>query len=151
MISLTGLEALLKGLADASRLRILNLLLYGELCGCDIQIVLGMTQSNVSRHLSYLKHSGLVTERRDGFRVFHALSDSTRKEWKALFEFLRAAFRVDPVFQDDLFRLRQAIRDGACKMQQLVPLPAASRSPSRQRKTIRIPARTAISGSRMRQ
>ena len=42
------LEVFFKGLADVSRLRILSLLLHGELCGCDIQYVLDASQSNVS-------------------------------------------------------------------------------------------------------
>ncbi|HXJ87560.1 MAG TPA: ArsR family transcriptional regulator [Candidatus Binatia bacterium] len=37
-------------LADVTRLRVLNLLLHGELCGCDIRYVLEMSQPNVSRH-----------------------------------------------------------------------------------------------------
>ena len=64
------LEQYFKALADANRLRILNLLLHGELCVCDIQFVLEAAQPTVSRHLAYLKNSGLVLDRRDGLRVF---------------------------------------------------------------------------------
>jgi ArsR family transcriptional regulator len=117
------LEGYFKGLADASRLRILNLLLYGELCGCDIQSVLEMTQSNVSRHLTYLKHAGLTVDRREGFRVFYRLPNSANGELKPLFEFLRTAFVSDPVLQNDLIRLKQAIQDGACQMQQIMAWP----------------------------
>ena len=60
------LEQCFKGLADQSRLRILNLLLQGELCVCDIRYVLEASQPNVSRHLTYLKSSGLVADRREG-------------------------------------------------------------------------------------
>jgi hypothetical protein len=59
------LEQYFKALGDANRLRILNLLLHGELCVCDIQFVLAASQPNVSRHLAYLKNSGLVIDRRD--------------------------------------------------------------------------------------
>jgi len=45
------LEQLFKGLADQTRLRILNLLIHGELCVCDIQYVLESSQPNVSRDL----------------------------------------------------------------------------------------------------
>jgi len=74
------LEGYFKGLADRNRMRIINLLLHGELCVCDIQRILDTSQPNVSRHLNYLKHSGLVLDRREGFRVFYRLSaegDST--------------------------------------------------------------------------
>jgi ArsR family transcriptional regulator len=59
------LEGYFKALADVNRLRIVNLLFYGELCGCDIQVVLETSQPNASRHLTYLKHAGLVRDRRD--------------------------------------------------------------------------------------
>lgn len=113
------LEAYFKGVADASRLRILNLLLYGELCGCDIQSVLEMTQSSVSRHLTYLKHAGLTVDQRKGFRVFYRLSDAADGELKPLIQFLRAVFKSDPVLQNDLIRLKQAIQQGACQFQQI--------------------------------
>ncbi|MGO9076341.1 MAG: ArsR/SmtB family transcription factor [Terriglobales bacterium] len=68
--SSTSLDGFFKALADANRLRILNFLFHEELCGRDIQYVLEATQSNVSRHLTYLKNSGLVLDRRHGYRVY---------------------------------------------------------------------------------
>lgn len=127
MISAAQLEAYFKGLADASRLRILNLMLYGELCGCDIQYVLNLTQPNVSRHLNYLKHAGLVTDRREGFRVFYRLVESAHRELKALFEFLQTAFANDPGYQQDLIRLKQALAQGACQMLQLKEFPRVAK------------------------
>nr|HXK57067.1 metalloregulator ArsR/SmtB family transcription factor [Gammaproteobacteria bacterium] len=49
---------LFKALSDETRLRILCLLLEGELCVCDIMAVLQLPQSTVSRHLAYLKNAG---------------------------------------------------------------------------------------------
>ena len=72
------LASYFKGLADENRLRILNLLFHGELCGCDIQHVIGASQSKVSRHLSYLKNAGLVLDRRVGYRGL--LPISTNRE-----------------------------------------------------------------------
>ena len=102
------------GLADRTRLRILNLLLQGELCGCDIQYVLGVSQSAVSRHLNYLKRAGLVLDRRDGYRVFYRLVDAEEPESGLLFEYLRQAFSRDKTFSLDLKSLKSAIRNGAC-------------------------------------
>ncbi len=53
-----------KALGDGTRLRILALLFTGELCVCDITETLNLPQSTVSRHLAYLRNSGLVTSRR---------------------------------------------------------------------------------------
>lgn len=55
------LDALFKGFADPTRIRILNLLAAGELCVCDIVEILRLPQPAVSRHLAYLRRTGLVT------------------------------------------------------------------------------------------
>jgi ArsR family transcriptional regulator len=120
------LETHFKGVADATRLRIINLLSWGELCGCDIQGVLGAAQPNISRHLTYLKHAGLVVDRREGFRIFYRLTPAKNGTLKNLFQFLALAFRRDDTFRNDLRRLRHAIKDGACKL----PLVAAPPGPS---------------------
>lgn len=109
-----------KGLSDANRLRIVNLLLHGELCGCDIQYVLSAPQPNVSRHLTYLKNAGLVLDRRDGFRIFYRLVQASKGSRK-LFEFLSEAFRSNEAFQKDIDRLRHAIRGGACTVSEWRP------------------------------
>lgn len=112
------LEGYFKGLADCTRLRILNLLLCGELCGCDIQYVLQTSQPNVSRHLTYLKHAGLVADRREGFRVFYRLAGNGEGPLGRLFDFLRASLKTDPACIEDLARLKQALKRGACTIQQ---------------------------------
>lgn len=113
-----------KGLADPNRLRILNLLLHGELCGCDIQHVLEASQPNISRHLQYLKNSGLVLDRRDGFRIFYRLSEPTRGAKKHLFDFLRQAFKNEDPFDDDTRKLKEAIQHGACTRSEWRPYAA---------------------------
>jgi|YNPNPStandDraft_1061719.scaffolds.fasta_scaffold06322_3 ArsR family transcriptional regulator len=112
---LSELDQRLKALADPTRLRILNLLMQGELCGCDIQYVLGLTQSNVSRHLAYLKHSGWVADRREGYRVFYGLADAAR-HWQPLLAFLRSMFQRDRLLRQDRARLRRAVGQGACQL-----------------------------------
>src|SRR5918999_1989869 len=60
-------------LADATRLRILGLLADGEVCVCHIHEALRLPQPTVSRHLAYLRRSGLVQARRDGLWVHYRL------------------------------------------------------------------------------
>jgi ArsR family transcriptional regulator len=63
-----------KGLADEVRLRILSLLLTeGELCVCDIIAALRLPQSTISRHLAYLRKSGLVNDRRCGLWMYYSV------------------------------------------------------------------------------
>src|ERR1700676_1715205 len=102
------LERYFKALADTNRLRILNLLLHGELCVCDIQYVLQVSQPNVSRHLAYLKNSGMVLDRRDGYRIFYRLSDPNRETKKLFYDFLRQAFQNEAQLKDDTRRLKEA-------------------------------------------
>lgn len=62
-----------KALADETRLRILSLLSHGEMCVSDLDAILAVGQSKVSRHLDYLRKTALVTSRRRGTLVFYRL------------------------------------------------------------------------------
>lgn len=76
------LENVFKALADKTRLRILALLGNNEVCVCHIHDSLGLPQPTVSRHLAYLRKSGLVAARRDGvwmhYQISRALSPLAR-------------------------------------------------------------------------
>jgi len=68
------LTSLFKALADPTRLRIMNLLLRAPLCVCEMEKILGLSQPLLSRHLAYLRNSGLVESNRDGMRVNYNLN-----------------------------------------------------------------------------
>ena len=70
------LENVFKALADKTRLRILALLGNNEVCVCHMHDTLGLPQPTVSRHLAYLRKSGLVAVRRDGVWMHYQLSRS---------------------------------------------------------------------------
>jgi ArsR family transcriptional regulator len=70
------LESLFKALADKTRLRILALLGNNEVCVCHIHDSLQLPQPTVSRHLAYLRRSGLVSARRDGVWMHYQVSRS---------------------------------------------------------------------------
>lgn len=70
------LENLFKALADTTRLRILALLGNNEVCVCHMHDSLGLPQPTVSRHLAYLRKSGLVAARRDGVWMHYQVSRS---------------------------------------------------------------------------
>jgi DNA-binding transcriptional ArsR family regulator len=65
---------LFRGLADNSRLAILETLLSGEKMVSEIVMTTGLSQPNVSGHLTCLKDCGLLTSRQDGRRVIYALA-----------------------------------------------------------------------------
>src|SRR5262245_63037977 len=68
------LEEVFKALADKTRLRILALLGNNEVCVCHIHDSLGLPQPTVSRHLAYLRKTGLVVTRRDGVWMHYQMS-----------------------------------------------------------------------------
>ena len=127
------LEHHFKALADGTRLRILNLLLHGELCVCDIQHVLDVTQPNVSRHLAYLKNASLVRDRRDGFRIFYRLADPLDGVKQRLYRFLREICAEDDQFNADRNHLRSVIKAGHCTLSEWKPYSAMAPAQSRLR------------------
>jgi len=66
---------LLKALGQPTRLKILELLVDGERCVCEIFPAIGGEQSNVSKHLGFLRSQGIVIANRRGMRVFYRLAD----------------------------------------------------------------------------
>jgi ArsR family transcriptional regulator len=123
-VRMKTLEQYFKALADTNRLRILNLLLHDELCVCDIQFVLQTSQPNISRHLAYLKNSGLVLDRRDGYRIFYRLAESKKGARRGLFAFLRDVYKDEEQLQGDTRRLKEAIRLGSCTVSEWKPYSA---------------------------
>ena len=71
---LTYMANLYMALGDRTRLRILNLLRNGEVCVADFAEVLGDSQPKISRHLAYLRNSGIVDTRRDGKWIHYGIS-----------------------------------------------------------------------------
>ena len=66
---------ILKALAQPTRLKILELLRNGEKCICEIVPAINGEQSNISRHISLMQKSQLVTTRKDGVKVMVRVKD----------------------------------------------------------------------------
>ena len=66
---------ILKAMAQPTRLKILECLRKGEKCICEIIPAINGEQSNVSRHISVMQKSRLVTTRKDGVRVMVKVRD----------------------------------------------------------------------------
>ena len=88
--NLTLGSQIFKACADESRLRILHLIfLNGEMCISDLEKILDFTQAKTSRHLIYLKNSGILTFRRYNHWVFYQIKDEVYEILKQIFQFLR--------------------------------------------------------------
>lgn len=68
---------ILKALNDENRLRILNIIKDKPLCVCEIELLLRMSQSNVSRHLSKLTSARLVNYYKEAKYVYYELNLET--------------------------------------------------------------------------
>jgi ArsR family transcriptional regulator len=66
---------ILKALAQPTRLKILELIRNGEKCICEIVPAINGEQSNISRHISLMQKSHLVTTRKDGVKVMVKVKD----------------------------------------------------------------------------
>jgi ArsR family transcriptional regulator len=127
-------ELAMKAVGDPTRTRILKLLESGGLCVCQVQAVLGLAPSTVSKHLTILKIAGLVEDRRDGKWIEYALTDeSSNPHARPALELLKSTLDRDPAIVADRKRLREI---KAIPMTELCSLPAArvpmpKRSPGR--------------------
>ena len=106
------MEALFKALGDATRLRILGLLLSGEVCVCDIHETLKIPQPKASRHLAYLRRAGLVDTRREGLWIHYRLGDVADPVIRAIVDAVRHALSHIDVVRRDGDRLEK--RTGCC-------------------------------------
>src|SRR3954469_24195450 len=73
-VEVTRMSRMFKALGDDVRLRIVALLVHGELCVCHIEEALELTQPNASRHLGILRAAGVVTPRRRDKWVHYRLA-----------------------------------------------------------------------------
>ncbi len=106
--SQVSLEALYAALSDRTRLRLLNLMADGEVCVCFFVEVLDQPQPTVSRHLAYLRKTGLVADRRDGKWIHYSVTLPLDPAVRKAFEGALAAIGSDPAMQRDWKRLQSA-------------------------------------------
>jgi ArsR family transcriptional regulator len=96
--TLTFGSQIFKACSEEPRLRILNLiLLNGEMCITDVEKILDFTQAKTSRHLIYLKNSGILTTRKHHHFVFYQIKEEASDVIKQIFQFLQR----DPQLQRD--------------------------------------------------
>jgi ArsR family transcriptional regulator len=103
-----------KALSDETRLRILYLLLKGELCICDLMEVLELPQSKVSRHMAYLKNAGFVDDRREAVWVYYTLIEPKNKVHACQLKCLAECFDDYEILKRDEARLEKFKLRGSC-------------------------------------
>ena len=133
------LETALKAAGDPTRTRILKLLEDRELCVCQIQAVLRLAASTVSKHLSTLKSAGLVDDRRDGRWIHYSLAAEPPNPCAGdVLRLVRGAARQDPKIVEDRRRLKDVLRMPLDEVCALIPAGSISIAPVPR---ARVPAR----------
>lgn len=104
---------ILKALGDETRLRILSQILKGEMCVCEIEQCLGLTQSNSSRHLNVLKKAGVLDSYKNAQWTYYKISDEFINDNKELYDYLLRKISMLPCYKDDCEKFE------SCKMQNI--------------------------------
>lgn len=106
-----------RAFSDRTRLRILHLLLKGEMCVCDIVTVIQVPQPKASRHLAYLRRAGLIEKRRQGLWAYYKLTAPASPFHRSLIQCLGECFHDVPELARDSKRALRSCCDNAsvCK------------------------------------
>ena len=131
-------ERALKAVGDPTRTRILKLLEGGGLCVCQVQAVLGLAPSTVSKHLAILKTAGLVGDQRDGKWITYSLTrESHNPHAGRVLALLKGELRRDAAVLADRRRLREITAIPLAELCSLpasrVPMPTKAARPRRTR------------------
>ena len=102
-----------KALSEENRLRILALLMQGEMCVCEIEQCLNMNQSNVSRHLTALKRCGILEGYKKAQWVYYKIDNRFMEDKPDLFAYLIKELKQLPGYNSDCERWSK------CKLQDL--------------------------------
>jgi ArsR family transcriptional regulator len=108
------MNQIFKALSEDSRLRILSVLFQSELCVCDIEDALLLTQSNVSRHLTILKNAGIIKSYRNAQWIYYSISDEFKSNSQELYRYLELRINKLPTYKMDIDRLNKCKGKNSC-------------------------------------
>ncbi len=109
-------DDMFRAFADRTRLRLLNLLRDGEVCVGDLVVIIGAPQPTISRHLAYLRGTGLVEVEREGNWCFYRLAEPSGPFHDRLLECLSCCLAETPQLRQDARELERLKKSGACCM-----------------------------------
>jgi ArsR family transcriptional regulator, arsenate/arsenite/antimonite-responsive transcriptional repressor len=107
-------DLMFRAFSDRTRLRILHVLLGGELCVGDLVAILQAPQPRISRHLAYLRKARLVTVRKSGLWSHYSLAPAATPFHRKLLECLAKCFSEVPEVQADGRRADKIKKSGGC-------------------------------------
>ena len=104
-----------KALSEEMRLRILMLLSHGELCVCDLMAIFDEPQSKISRHLAYLKSSGLVSSKRVGTWMHYSIKEPLDEVARDQLDFIRSHLSALEWSQEDREKMERVKTEKLCE------------------------------------
>lgn len=96
-----------RSLADDTRLRIINLLSKKNLNVTELRQILGTTQSNLSKHLTRLRLTGLVNDKRIGLNVYYYLNKPDNKTQEEFVNAIIKGLLKSEAFKKDIKQLKK--------------------------------------------
>jgi DNA-binding transcriptional ArsR family regulator len=107
--------------SDKNRIRALMALQKRELCLCQITSLLELAPSTVSKHMSILKQSGLVTSRKQDRWMYYRIPDMEESSFlKRLMDILYISVEADQDILNDKERLKRILVIPKEKLDQIV-------------------------------
>lgn len=120
-----SLPQFFQALADPTRLRLLNLMGEQEVCVCYFVEILDAPQPKISRHLAYLRNTGIVSARREGKWMHYKIVMPPHIGASQILRQTLDSLKDDKVMQNDRARLTKACCSPAKYALDGAPLPAA--------------------------
>lgn len=112
--ALNQIDLMFRAFSDPTRLRILHVLHQRETCVGDLVQILQVPQAKVSRHLAYLRKSGLAESRKAGLWSYYSLAPANNPFHKNLLDCLKSCFREVPEIKADALRAAKIKKAGGC-------------------------------------
>ena len=107
---------ILKALSDENRLRIVCLLFHkNELCVCEIQEIIGLSQPTVSFDLKKLEEAEILEYRKSGLWVYYSINENLETNLLNIINLLINKLKDDKKIKEDLKKAEKVSRLGICK------------------------------------
>lgn len=106
---------IMKALSDPNRVRLIKILGQQKLCVCELQDLIGLAQSTVSKHMKVLEEAGLVDFHKEGSWIIYQLTTGEESDYaRVMLKNLEGWLNEDPQLCKMITRLSQVERERIC-------------------------------------
>ena len=110
------MDQVFKALSEEGRLRILSVLFQSELCVCEIEDILQLMQSNVSRHLTILKNAGILKSYKNAQWIYYSINEEFKRDNGELYRYLELRLKGLSTYKIDIERLHKCKERNLCSL-----------------------------------